>query len=326
MKKPPRPRDVNGLHLGQYQPPQIACGRSLADTGPDLGPLGGHLRRDAEHDCGGDCGGEWVRSADGGADHGADGGAKGAAGAGDHAQELVAVVDAHDAAAVTDDVGGARDEGDAAVPPGHVADEAGALREGELGGGVDAALSDGGGAAEHGEHLGGVALDDGVAARGEESLDGRAADGGGASSGREWSAEARTHRVDTEGRTAHPTGSRDDGPPSVIVRLERLEVVIQSVRGHGSHVDDERTTQTGEVSGLVGVVCHDRARTHGEGDVCGDVLDDEVGHVVRQRGGRGDAANDVGDASAQDLAKEAAGGVGGVRCGDKGADDGDAVE
>jgi hypothetical protein len=93
----------------------------------------------------------------------------------------VPIVHAERAGSVADDVRLAGEDDDGAGAAGERSGEGGALRDGQGGGGVDAALGDG--LAVDGLDFALVALDDGEVARGEERLDGVAADGGCAGAG-----------------------------------------------------------------------------------------------------------------------------------------------
>lgn len=72
-----------------------------------------------------------------------------------------------------------------------------------------------------------------------------------------------------------PYWVENDGPLGRIVRLEGLDVVLDTFRRDRPHVEDKSTTaQVGQVGGFFGVVGHDRAGAYREGHVGGKVLDD----------------------------------------------------
>ena len=74
-----------------------------------------------------------------------------------------------------------------------------------------------------------------------------------------------------------------------------MEVVGEGVRRDGAHVDDESARVGGEVGGFETVVGHYRRGACCEADVCSEVLDDKVGHVMVERVGADVFARDARD-------------------------------
>lgn len=79
-----------------------------------------------------------------------------------------------------------------------------------------------------------------------------------------------------------PNRIEDDGSSSGVVCLECLDMVLQTFRCHGAHVDDKGASQLGQVSGLFGVVGHDGASANSEGDISGEVLHDLSINIINQ--------------------------------------------
>lgn len=152
---------------------------------------------------------------------------------------------------------------------------------------------------------------------------------------------------DEEGGSV-PDGIEDNGPSGLVVRFQRLGVVVQAVWRHGAHVEDQRAAEPGQVGGFLGVVGHDGAGADAEGDVGRKVLHHlhvrtwhwlgpfllkgrgggiyQIRHVVRQGGFPAHGGDDVGDLGRDDLAQEVSGRGGRIGGGDDGTHDGEAIE
>ena len=75
-------------------------------------------------------------------------------------------------------------------------------------------------------------------------------------------------------------GIEEDGATDFVVGFYGGDVVRDAVGCDGSHVDYESAAEFGEVGGFFAVIGHDGAGADAEGNVGGEVLDDEIGHVV----------------------------------------------
>lgn len=71
-----------------------------------------------------------------------------------------------------------------------------------------------------------------------------------------------------------PNWIKNDGSTCLIVGFYGLKIILDAVGGNGTHVDDEGTSQLGQISSLLGVIGHDGARSHAEGDISSKVLND----------------------------------------------------
>lgn len=70
-----------------------------------------------------------------------------------------------------------------------------------------------------------------------------------------------------------PNGVKNNRPPSIVIRLECLYVVLQSFRSHSAHVNEKCSAQLCKVCSFLGMVGHDGAGANGERDIGREVLD-----------------------------------------------------